>query len=251
MNRYLVAPVLTLFLLAGPGVIAGDETEGDRIIAEMDRSMSSADDQLFRYEMTTRSKDHQISRTEFTVHIKGDHWRRLEFHSPGDVRGMRVLILSLSKMYIYLPAYRKVRRVATHVRGQGFMGSAFSHDDMSVVTYGDKMAGKLLGENATHWTIEARRREGSGYRYPKIVFEIDKSVNQPLRIEYFNDDGIRVKTETRTGYECRGEHCNAALMTLTDHTRDGLTSTLKRLDWQVNTGLADSFFTLRALQRRR
>ena len=239
----------TLILLGATGSHA--ETEGDRIIAQIDRRMSSADDQSFRYEMLTRSKGQQDHRTEFTVQIKGDSWRRLEFLSPGDVRGMRVLILSPSKMYLYLPAFRKVRRVATHVRDQGFMGSAFSHDDMSVVTYGDKMAGTLLGETATHWTVEAVRREGGDYRYPRIVFEIDKDVKQPSRIEYFNDAGQKVKTETRTGYECKGEHCNAVVMTLIDHTRGELTSTLRRLQWQVNTGLADAFFTVRALQRRR
>jgi len=254
MSQLRSTAVVTLVLLGMlglPAVRAEPGAEGDRIIARMDRRMSNAEDQSFRYAMTTRIQGQQDRRIEFTVQIKGDQWRRLEFHSPGDVRGMRVLILSQSKMYIYLPAFRKVRRVATHVRDQGFMGSAYSHDDMSAVTYGDKMTGKLLDESDTHWTVEATRRPGSGYRYARIVFEILKDVQQPSRIEYFNDEGRKVKSETRRVYECRGEFCNAREMTLTDHTRNDLSSTLTRLDWQVNTGLSDAHFTVRSLQRRR
>jgi len=164
---------------------------------------------------------------------------------------MRVLILSLDEMYVYLPAFRKVRRVASHVRDQGFMGSAFSHDDMSVVTYGDKLSAKLLAEDETSWTIEATRRPESTYRYKKLVMRIRKDMIQPEAITYFNDKDEKVKSETRKDYECQGKHCNPKVITLTDHTRGGVTSTLRRKAWKVDTGVADRYFSVRSLQRRR
>jgi len=153
-------------------------------------------------------------------------------------------------MFVYLPAYRKVRRVASHVRDQGFMGSAFSHDDMSVVTYGDKLAPKLKAEDRATWTVEATRKEGSDYRYPRLLIKVRKADHQPAELIYFNAAGVKVKTEKRTGFECIKEHCNPRVITLTDHAR-GVTSTLTRKKWKVNTGVADSYFSVRALLRGR
>ena len=50
---------------------------------------------------------------------------------------MNLLIRSPTQMYIYLPSFRKVRRVASHVQEQGFMGSAFDHAEVSLATYSD------------------------------------------------------------------------------------------------------------------
>ena len=45
-----------------------------------------------------------------------------EFSAPGDIKGTRVLVLSRSQMYIYLPAYRKVRRIAITSPNKGLWG---------------------------------------------------------------------------------------------------------------------------------
>jgi outer membrane lipoprotein-sorting protein len=235
-----------VLLVCGPPARADDRAE--EIVRQMDRRLTSARDQYFEYEMVTRAPGKSVRRTEFSVYIKGNRWRRLEFHSPGDIRSMRVLIRSLKKMYVYLPAYHKIRRVASHVRDQGFMGSAFSHDDMSVVTYGDKLKARLVREEPGQWVVDATRRQTSDYRYPRLRITILKGTYQPAAIEYFNKEGVKVKSERRSGFECRGQHCNPRIIALTDHAR-GVTSTLKRTAWKVNTGVPDSLFTVRGLLR--
>ena len=239
--------LICLLLLPAPAMAAED---GEQIMEHMDRALTSATDQFFQYEMLTSIPGKSELKSVFTVHIKGASWRRLRFESPGDIKGMGVLILSLNKMFVYLPAYRKVRRVASHVRDQGFMGSAFSHDDMSVVTYSDKLTARLISEDRGSWTVEATRKEGSDYRYPRLLIKIRKTDHQPEELTYFNRQGVKVKSEQRAGFECVKEHCNPRVITLTDHVR-GVTSTLTRKEWKVNTGVADSFFSVRALLRGR
>ena len=63
--------------------------------------------------------------------MKGEK-RLTEFTDPPEMKGMRILILSPTRMYIYLPAYKKVRRVASHVSAQGLLGPAFASDDLAV-----------------------------------------------------------------------------------------------------------------------
>jgi hypothetical protein len=163
---------------------------------------------------------------------------------------MRILVRSVTQMYVYLPAYRKVRRVASHVRSQGFMGTTLSHDEISIVTYGPLFGAKLLSENDTHWTIQASLKDGKEFSYPKLEFDILKNVKQPSEIRYFNEKGVKVKTEHRSNYDCKGTICNPKKLRMVDNTRNGMWTEIICLDWKVNTGVKDSQFTVRSLQRR-
>lgn len=248
--RLMIGCALLCFALP-----ARAETEGERVLRLMDESMTRADDQYFLQEITTREpgKDPRVVIWEVT--IKGTTFRRVDFKSPGDVKGMKVLIRSLDQMYVYMPAYRKVRRVASHVRSQGFMGMTLSHDDASIVTYSPVYRSKLLEETDTHWKVEGVRRPGQSFPYARIEFDIRKDMRQPDELRYFNEKGLKVKSEIRTDYECRDKDgtriCSPMKLKLTDHTRNDMYSALVTKEWKINTGVEDRFFTVRALQRRR
>jgi hypothetical protein len=217
----------------------------------MDEAMTKAKDQFLVYEIITKEPGKSESRLRFQVHIKGTKWRRLEFTDPGDVKGMRFLVRSLTQMYVYLPAYKRVRRVASHVRDQGFMGTAYSYDEMAIVTYGVAFTGELTGETETRWKMKCKRKPGTTYRYAVLELEIDKKMYQPVVIRYYNEKGVHLKTETRTGWNCEGVACRPIEMKIVDHTRGGMWSKMVCKDWKVNTGVKDSFFTVRSLQRGR
>jgi hypothetical protein len=225
----------------------GDEP-GERVMRVMDEAMRKAKDQLYLYDVVTKEPGKATRTMVMKVHIKGKDWRRIDFLSPGDVKGMKALVLSLTQMYVYLPAYKKIRRVASHARAQSFMGTALSQDDTSITQYGEVYAGKLLSEDKTSWKVEGTRKPGKDFPYSKIIFTILKKEHQPSELLYFGDKGAKLKTETRKGYECREDICTPSEMTMVDHGRNGLSTTLLRKDWQLNTGVADSYFTPRDLQ---
>ena len=151
-------------------------------------------------------------------------------------------------MYLYLPAYNKVRRVASHATKGGFLGTTFSNEDISTTTYSQVYQGSLKEETVDHWLIEATPREDAKAAYGKLVLQVRKDRLQPSEIRYFNQKGQHTKTETRTGYTCQGEICNAEVMRMVDHSRNGAWTELRRTAWKVNTGIPDSDFSLRKLQ---
>ena len=244
-----ILALLTLYVLL-PATAAGEESPGEKVLRLMDEAMTQAQDQFFIQEIVTKEPGKEPRKMKMRVRIKGKEWRWIEFFEPGDVKGMRVLVRSVTQMYVYLPAYRKVRRVASHVRSQGFMGTTFSHDDISTVTYSPLFSAKLLSENDTHWTIQATRKEGKESPYSKLEFDVLKNIKQPSEIRYFNDKGVKVKTEHRSSYDCEGTICNPKKLKLVDHTRNGMWTSIVCLEWKVNTGVKDSHFTVRSLQRR-
>jgi len=245
-----VLSVLGLCLLMLTTTAGGEEPAGEKVLRLMDEAMTQAQDQYFVQEIITQEPGKDTRKMKMRVRIKGKEWRLIEFFEPGDVKGMRILVRSVTQMYVYLPAYRKVRRVASHVRSQGFMGTTLSHDDISIVTYGPLFTAKLLTENDTHWTIQAALREGKNFPYAKLEFDVLKNVKQPSEIRYFNDKGVKVKTEHRSNYDCQGTICNPKKLKMVDHTRNGMWTEINCLEWKVNTGVKDSQFTVRSLQRR-
>jgi len=244
----LIGALCSVALLASSQP-ARAETPGEKVIRLMDEAMTRATDQYFEQEVTTQEPGKAPTKLSMKVNIKGKSWRLIEFVAPGDIKGMKALVLSLTQMYVYLPAFHKVRRVASHARSQSFMGTALSQDDTSITTYGETYEGKLLSESKTSWTVEGTRRPGKDFPYAKMVFVISKQFHAPTEILYYNEKGTKLKTEKRSSYECVGNICAPVVIKMTDHTRGGIWTEIRSVVRKVNTGIPDSAFTPRALQR--
>ncbi len=238
-----VAGALLATLLSTPALAL----TGDEIIARLDAAVTRAQDQYFEYDVINNEPGRESKLMQIKAWVMGTK-RMTEFVAPGDMKGTKALVLSRTKMYIYLPAYSKVRRVASHATSGAFMGTTFSNDDISTVTYGETYSGKLLSEADDAWVIEAAPKEGANTAYARLEITMSKQYDQPTEIRYFNADGQNTKTETRTGYSCQGEICNAESMVMVDHTRNDASTELLRTAWQSNTGLDAGFFSVRSLQ---
>jgi len=216
----------------------------------MDGAMSGAKDQYMLYEIRDKQpgKNERVLGIEVTV--KGDK-RFTKFTAPSDIKGTKILVVSQTQMYVYLPSFKKIRRVASHVTKQGVMGTTFSNDDMALSSYGDKYTGKLLSEDKDNWLVEATAKPGGAAPYPKILVTVEKKRTLPVKLEYHNEAGTKLKTETRTGYTCESTACTAKVHEMTDHTKNDQVTTLTRTKWKVNQGVKDKIFTKRHLLRAR
>ena len=238
-----VAGALIATLLTTPALAL----TGDEIIARMDAAVTRAQDQYFEYDVINQEPGREGKLMQIKAWVMGT-LRMTEFVAPGDMKGTKALVRSRAQMYIYLPAYSKVRRVASHATSGAFMGTTFSNDDISTVTYGESYTGKLLSETDTEWVVEAVPREGANTAYARLEINLSKQYDQPTEIRYFNTDGQNTKTESRVRYSCQGEICNAESMVMVDHTRNDASTELLRTTWQTNTGLDAGFFSVRSLQ---
>ncbi len=228
-------------------VSTSSAASGDEVLAMMDRSSTRAKDQFFEYELINTQAGREPKVMALKVHIKGER-RMTEFLAPGDMKGTKVLVRARSELYIYLPAYNKVRRVASHSTKGGFLGTTYSNEDISTITFAEVYSGSLLSEDESQWVVEAKPREGNKAIYGKLRFTIRKDYVQPSEIQYFNAKGEHIKTETRTEYSCQGDICNAGVMKMVDHSRGDAATEFQRRQWEVNTGIEDSLFSKRNLQ---
>jgi len=239
--------VLAIWVALGSPAMAAS---GDAWISKFDNKANEAADTWFRFEATTQEPGKAARSMSFTVLNKGSK-RLVNFEAPGDMKGTRVLVLSRQQMYVYLPAYNKVRRVASHVTEQGFMGTTYSDEDMSTTRFGEVYAAEILSEEDDALTVTLTPREGAKTAYSKLEMVLSRELGLPTEIRFFNAGGQHVKTETRSEYDCGAGVCTPGAMRMTDHRRNDVYTTLIVSERRVNAGVSDATFSVRNLERGR
>ncbi|OGD36124.1 hypothetical protein A2V94_05600, partial [Candidatus Atribacteria bacterium RBG_16_35_8] len=109
----------------------------------------------------------------------------MRFLSPKSVKGVTLLnINDGEKIYLYMPAYDKPRRIAGSSKGDEFMGTGLSYEDMSM-DYEDKdYEKKLLEETDSEYKIEIIP-SGKDVSYKKIILTVDKEKFYAKKVEFY------------------------------------------------------------------
>jgi outer membrane lipoprotein-sorting protein len=243
-------PVLVLTAAAAlaastpPSPALADDA-GDKAVAAMDAAMNRAKTLIFDYDIVNKEAGKDERTLSMKVQLKGEK-RLSEFSAPADMKGTKVLILSPTQMYVYLPAFGKVRRIASHTKDQGFLGLTFSQDDMATTAYGPQYAGALSGDTPAQVTLTLTPKAGQDTPYAKIEITVTKDHMVPSQLKYFSADGTNVKTETRTAYTCEGDVCTPGELKMTDNAKGSWTKLVAK-SRKVNADISDDVFSQRNL----
>ncbi len=228
-----------------PSAAAHADPAGDKLVATMDAAMNRAKTLSFDYEIVNKEAGKDERTMAMKVQLKGEK-RLSEFSSPADMKGTKVLILSPTQMYVYLPAFGKVRRIASHTKDQGFLGLSFSQDDMATTAYGPLYAGAVTSDTPAQTVLTLTPKPGQEAPYGKIEVTISKDHMVPSQLKYFNTDGANVKTETRSGYTCEGDVCTPGELKMTDNVKGNWTKLVAKTR-KVNPDISDDVFSQRNL----
>jgi len=248
MSQWIRGVVVIAGTLLSSSAMAMDAVE---MIAETDAAMNRAQDQIIDWKVVNQEPGKGDPKLmTFTSTVMGPK-TLTSFSAPADLKGTRVLVLGRQQMYIFLPAYNKVRRVASHTTQQGFMGTTFSFDDMNTSRFGDIYNAKIVSEDGAKAVLELTPKAEGEAPYARVELTLDLKMFHPLEMKYYNEKDAHVKTETRSKYACNEEHnvCLGGVLRMDDHTRDGAWTELQRVGWKLNTGVEEDVFSTRNLQR--
>jgi hypothetical protein len=210
----------------------------------MDAALNRAATLTLAYEVVNHEPGKEERKLAMSARLKGDK-KLYEFLAPADMKGTKVLILSPFEMWVFLPAFGKVRRIASHVGG-GFLGLAFGADDLATTSYSADYTAQLASETATERKLIATPKPGRGTMYSRIEFLVSRNQALPLEIRYFNAAGANDRTEIRTRYTCTANICNPGELKMTDNTKGNWTR-LIRTSWTANDMIADDVFSKSSL----
>jgi len=251
-----LALLLSLAVLPGhgfaePGGAAapGNPLTAEEILAKADDVLTSYKDQSLTSTLIVVDSDGTEKVRELKLWQKGN-MRLVKFVQPASERGIGLLALDSKTNYVYLPAYKKVRRVAAHVRNQTFMGTDFTQSDMSLIRFGTDYTPRMLDEDGTRWRLELSPRPGAEVGYGRLVLTVGKDRFEVTRIDYYDKSGKeRIKVEERSGFQLYdGKHYNASILTVTSD-KDNHKTIMKHRDYVFDQGLPDDYFTTRNLKK--
>jgi outer membrane lipoprotein-sorting protein len=128
----------------------------------------------------------------------------LEFLTPADVKGTKMLtyekIDKSDDQWMYLPALKRVKRIASNNKSGSFMGSEFSYEDIGGQDYRKfTYSGDAKEEGEFFVGQRVPKEENSGYT--KEVTYIDKNTLLVKKIEYYDRKKEHLKTAIFSGYK--------------------------------------------------
>lgn len=242
--------IVTLLVMSGIslGAMAQEKLTADEILGKMDQKINGHTDQEMSVKLTVYDTDGSTKEYLFTIQQKGNSKRLVRFTS-GEVKGMAILAENQERVYVYLPGYKKVRRVASHNMNQSLVGSDLSNSDMATASYPEVYTPALDHEDADYWYLKLTPKKPEDSAYAWAIIKIGKKDYLQWQTDYYNAAGEMVK---------RFKADKAKLfpgMTDAWHSwieysdpRTGHRTTLDVLDLKVDQGLKDSMFTTRQLQ---
>ncbi len=237
------------------------EEQGLAIAVEADKRDLGWSDSESTMTMVLRNKQGQESVREMrsrSLEVDGDGDKSLIiFDQPKDVRGTALLTFSHKDgnddQWLYLPALKRVKRIASNNKSGPFMGSEFAYEDISSQEV-EKYTYKYLREEAcgelSCFVIERYPvDEKSGYT--KQISWIDTSEYQARKIEFYDRKQSHLKTLTFHDYaQYLDKHWRPARMEMVN-LQTGKSTTLTFTDYTFQNGLSDSDFDQASLARAR
>lgn len=119
----------------------------------------------------------------------------VRFSSPAEVKMITLLTLSDDEIYIYMPAYRKTKRISGGAKNGNFVGSDLKYSDISLL-YNEKSgdySSNLLENNSEIYKIEIIPQD-SDSDYGKIIAEVEKENMLFSKIDFYSQNGEHIKT---------------------------------------------------------
>jgi outer membrane lipoprotein-sorting protein len=222
--------------------------DGAWILERVDSTLNAPLDVVAVEQMTLVDAGGREKVRTLQMYQKGPEQRMVKFVAPADVRDVGFLRLAEDRMYLYLPAFRRVRRISSSIQNEDFMGSDLSYEDLSRTRFGDdyRVVEAAPTEQGHELTLEPLPEADVSYN--RIVMQVERDNWVITSLELFGRDGQLVKTVEASGIELVDGYWIARRMEVTT-VKDGHRTILDIEELQFDTGLDDEFFSQRQLKR--
>jgi hypothetical protein len=231
-------------------------------VQEAERRYSGYVDLSATLSMVLRNSRGQESRRSLRIEsleVTGDGDKSLcLFDSPADVKGTALLTYAHKTQdddqWLYLPALKRVRRIASSNKSGAFVGSEFAYEDLAgqqIQKYTHRYLRDETLDGNDCFLIERIPVDLKNSGYSRQQVWIDKAEYRMLQVEYYGRNGSLLKTLTIGGYrKLEDRFWRPTRMAMVNH----LTAKSTDLIWtdlRVNTHLAASDFLKESLERAR
>ena len=256
-----ILPALLLALLSPAIHAESPEERGLAIATEADRRDTGFGDYTSDVKMILKNKQGQESIREIrsrTLEVEGDGDKSLTiFDKPHDVKGTALLSFTHKEgpddQWLYLPALKRVKRIASDNKSGPFMGSEFAYEDIASQEI-EKYTYKYLRDETldgmevfVYERYPVDRKSG----YTRQIVWMDKEHYKQRKIEFYDRKDSLLKTLLFTDYhQYLDQYWRAHDMYMENH-QTGKSTRLLQSNYNFRSGLTDRDFDKNSLKRAR
>lgn len=237
------------------------EERGLAIAKEADEKGKGYVDSFSTMEMILRNKRGDESRRRLRVkslenQADGDMSLTI-FDTPKDQKGTALLTHShkdrSDDQWLYLPALKRVKKIASKNKSGPFVGSEFAFEDMTSQEV-EKYQYKWLRDetiNGQDCFVVERYPVDKNSGYTRHVAWMDKKEYRTLKVDFYDRKKSLLKTLTMSNYELYNDkYWRPMIMTMQNH-QTGKSTELLFSEMAFATGLQENDFNKNSLKRAR
>jgi outer membrane lipoprotein-sorting protein len=240
------------------GLTTGTSTaqlSGDQIMQKV-YDLPAGDDTQGELTMTlvNRQGEERVRRLKQYMIDEGDTEKKIMFFmTPADVKGTSFMNWSYADgsdddQWIYLPALKRTKRISSGSKGDYFMGSDFTYDDLGDRHPMEDNHNLLREENVdgkSCYVVESIPKD-EDYMYSKIITWVMKDNFMGLKREFYDEDGDLLKTLTIHEYDQINGFWTI-LKTEMKNVQNNHSTLMEFTDVKINQGIPASRFTERSM----
>lgn len=216
---------------------SGEDTQGELIMTLMNKQGEKR---------VRRLKQYMINQGETEKKI-------MYFMSPADVKGTSFMNWSYSNgkaddQWIFLPAIKRTKRISSGSKGDYFMGSDFTYDDLGD-RHPNEDSHRLIKEETINgkicFVVESTSKS-PGYMYSKTITWVQKDNYIGVKREFYDSRKQLLKTlNIKSAEKINGYW--TILETEMKNVQKNHSTTMQFTNVKINVGIADSKFTEKSM----
>jgi hypothetical protein len=261
MTPARILPAILLCLLPVSLLAETPEEKGLAIAQEADRRDSGFRNYTNDVKMILKNKQGQESVREIrsrTLEVEDDGDKSMTiFDKPRDVKGTALLSFTHKTgpddQWLYLPALKRVKRIASDNKSGPFMGSEFAYEDITSQEV-DKYTYKFLRDDTLDGLdvfVFERYPVDKKSGYTRQIIWLDQENYKERKIEYYDRKNVLLKTLVFADYNLYlDKYYRAHDMYMVNHQK-GKSTRLVQTNFNFDVELTDRDFDKNSLKRAR
>jgi hypothetical protein len=264
-NIYLMIIALAFLPLAQAPVALADDAKAREIMTKADER-DDGDNRVSDMQMVLIDKQkNERVRTirSFTKDFGKDTYRAMFFLEPADVQNTAFLTYDYKDankdddQWLYLPALRKSKRIASSDKSGSFMGSDFTYSDMTSIQLEDydfSLVKEIEVDGHKAWVIQALPRNDDVVKetgYTKSLHIVRQDNYVIIRAVHWEDRGNRLKyMDVRNLEQIDNIWTPTEIHMTTKAGKNVLHKTILNFNnTEYNNELSENLFTVRQLEK--
>ncbi|NLJ49184.1 MAG: outer membrane lipoprotein-sorting protein [Candidatus Atribacteria bacterium] len=171
------------------------------------------------------------------------------FLSPAEVRNVTMLSMEDGEqIYLFMPAFKKVRRIAGSGKKEKFAGTNISFEDLSGGYSKDDYDATLVGEDEENYLLDLVPADPDS-DYSKLIMTVDKEKFYFKKIEFLDLEGNLWKVLEVQKVQEEEDGSVTILKMYFQDLKDNTTSLVEFESVEKGIDLPNNFFSVRTIQQ--